>query len=81
MPADPVVNTAAVRSPLGRFLGELATLLAHVLGAHVICSAHERGSLSSDRVDVAVGIESISNAVQYNPTDHRTTRSDNEIVH
>ena len=34
--ADPIVIVAAVRTPLGRFLGELGGLSAPALGAHVI---------------------------------------------
>jgi acetyl-CoA C-acetyltransferase len=47
--SDPVVIVAAVRSPLGRFLGDLAPLPAHALGAHVIRSALDRAGLSPDR--------------------------------
>lgn len=37
---DPVVIASAVRTPLGRFLGDLAPLPGHALGAHVIRAAH-----------------------------------------
>lgn len=47
--SDPVVIVSAVRSPLGRFLGDLAPLPAHTLGAHVIRSALDRAGLSPDR--------------------------------
>jgi acetyl-CoA C-acetyltransferase len=51
MPAyDPVVIVAAARTPLGRFLGDLAPVAAPALGAHVIRAALERASLAPDRV-------------------------------
>ena len=49
--ADPIVIVSAVRTPLGRFLGELTPLAAPTLGAHVIKAALERASLSGDRID------------------------------
>lgn len=49
--SDPVVIVSAVRSPLGRFLGDLAPLPAHALGAHVIRSALDRAGLSPHRPD------------------------------
>ena len=48
---DPVVIVAAVRTPLGRFLGELAPLPAAQLGAHAIRHALERAGVAADRVD------------------------------
>ncbi|MFG1399494.1 acetyl-CoA C-acyltransferase [Roseixanthobacter pseudopolyaromaticivorans] len=53
MPAltDPIVIVAAVRTPLGRFLGALAPAQAPQLGAHVIRAALERSGLSADRID------------------------------
>ena len=52
MPAiDPVVIVSATRTPLGRFQGELSSLQAPELGAHVIRAALERAGLSADRVD------------------------------
>jgi len=47
---DPVVIVAAARTPLGRFLGDLAPIMAPALGAHVIRAALERASLAPDRV-------------------------------
>src|SRR6201995_4690156 len=52
--ADPIVIVAAVRTPLGRFLGELGGLSAPALGAHVIRSALERAKLAPERVDEAL---------------------------
>lgn len=49
--SDPVVIVAAARTPLGRFLGDLAPLSAHALGSHVIKSTLERAGLSPDRID------------------------------
>ncbi len=48
---DPVVIASAVRTPLGRFLGDLSPLSAHALGAHVIRAALERAQLGGDRID------------------------------
>jgi acetyl-CoA C-acetyltransferase len=49
--SDPVVIVAAVRTPLGRFQGDLSPLTAPALGAHVIRAALERAQLAPDRVD------------------------------
>jgi acetyl-CoA C-acetyltransferase len=49
--SDPIVIAAAVRTPLGRFQGDLASVTAPGLGAHVIRAALERAALSPDRVD------------------------------
>ncbi|MGO4436275.1 acetyl-CoA C-acyltransferase [Rhizobium sp. RAF56] len=49
--SDPVVIVAAARTPLGRFQGELSSLAAPELGAHVIRGALERARLSPERVD------------------------------
>lgn len=49
--SDPIVIVSAVRSPLGRFLGDLAPLQASELGAHVIRSALERANLAADMVE------------------------------
>src|SRR5688572_12844667 len=49
--SDPVVIVSAVRTPLGRFLGDLSPVSAPTLGAHVIRAALERANLSPDRVD------------------------------
>ena len=51
MPADPVVIVAAARTPLGRFQGDLASVQAPALGAHVIRAAIERAGLPPERVD------------------------------
>jgi acetyl-CoA C-acetyltransferase len=48
---DPVVILSAARTPLGRFMGELSSVKAHTLGAHVIKAALERASLSPDKID------------------------------
>ena len=49
--SDPVVIVSAVRTPLGRFQGELSPLAAPQLGAHVIRAALDRAGLAPDRVD------------------------------
>jgi acetyl-CoA C-acetyltransferase len=49
--ADPIVIVAAARTPLGRFLGDLAPVAATALGSQVIRAALERAKLSPDRVD------------------------------
>ena len=49
--SDPIVIAAAVRTPLGRFQGDLAPVTAPGLGAHVIRAALERAALSPERVD------------------------------
>lgn len=49
--SDPVVIVSAVRTPLGRFQGELSSFSAHNLGSHAIGAALERAKLSPDRVD------------------------------
>ena len=51
---DPIVIVSAVRTPLGRFLGDLAGLSAPKLGAHVIKAALERAKLPAARVDEAL---------------------------
>lgn len=51
MDRDPVVIVSAVRTPLGRFLGDLAPVTAPQLGAHAIGAALERAQLSPERVD------------------------------
>ncbi len=48
---DPVAILSAVRTPLGRFLGDLSPLPAPVLGAHVIKTALERATLAPERID------------------------------
>ncbi len=49
--SDPVVIASAVRTPLGRFQGELAPLSASALGAHAIRAALEGAGLKPDRID------------------------------
>jgi acetyl-CoA C-acetyltransferase len=49
--SDPVVIVSAVRTPLGRFQGELSPFSAHTLGSHVIGAALERAKLSPERID------------------------------
>ncbi len=49
--SDPVVIVAAVRTPLGRFQGELAGVTASTLGAHAIHAALDRAALDPGRVD------------------------------
>jgi acetyl-CoA C-acetyltransferase len=49
--SDPVVIVSAVRTPLGRFMGELSPFSAHQLGSHVISAALQRAKLSPDRID------------------------------
>lgn len=49
--SDPVVIVSAVRTPLGRFQGDLSSFSAHNLGSHAIGAALERAKLSPDRID------------------------------
>jgi len=49
--SDPVVILSAARTPLGRFMGDLAPLSAHKLGSHVIGAALERAKLAPERID------------------------------
>ena len=49
--SDPIVIVAAARTPLGRFQGDLAPVMAPALGAHVMRAALERARLPADRVD------------------------------
>ncbi len=51
MSRDPIVIVSAVRTPLGRFLGDLAPLQASDLGAHAIRSAVERAKIAPEKVD------------------------------
>jgi len=48
---DPIVISAAVRTPLGRFNGDLAGLAAHQLGSAAIRAALERASVGEDSID------------------------------
>ncbi len=52
--ADPVVIVSAARSPLGRFMGDLSSLPAPALGAHVIRAALEWATLAPERIDEAL---------------------------
>jgi acetyl-CoA C-acetyltransferase len=49
--SDPVVIAASVRTPLGRFQGELSPIAAPRLGSTVIKTAVERAGLAPERVD------------------------------
>jgi acetyl-CoA C-acetyltransferase len=51
MAEDPIVIVSAVRTPLGRFLGDLAPIQAPQLGAHVIRAAIGRAGLPAERID------------------------------
>ncbi|HML28525.1 MAG TPA: acetyl-CoA C-acyltransferase [Hyphomicrobium sp.] len=51
MTQDPIVIVSAVRTPLGRFLGDLAPLQASELGAHAIRAALDRAKLAPEKVD------------------------------
>ena len=48
---DPIVIASAVRTPLGRFQGELASLSASQLGAHAIKAAMETAGLAAEKTD------------------------------
>ena len=49
--SDPVVIAASVRTPLGRFQGELSPIAAPRLGSSVIRTAVERAGLAPERID------------------------------
>ena len=51
---DPIVIAAAVRTPLGRFLGELAPLATPALGASVLTAALQRAGLTAERVSETI---------------------------
>jgi acetyl-CoA C-acetyltransferase len=51
MVQDPVVILSALRTPLGRFNGELSPLAAPQLGAHVIGAALQAAAVAPDQVD------------------------------
>jgi acetyl-CoA C-acetyltransferase len=48
---DPVVIVSAVRTPLGRFQGELSSFSAHQLGSHAITAALKRSKVNANEVD------------------------------
>jgi acetyl-CoA C-acetyltransferase len=52
--ADPVVIVSAVRTPLGRFQGDLSSLAAPALGAIAVREAVARATLAPERVDEAL---------------------------
>ena len=52
--ADPIVIVSAVRTPLGRFQGDLSPFPAHTLGAHAIKAALHHAKLAPERVDEAL---------------------------
>lgn len=49
--SDPIVIVSAVRTPLGRFQGDIASLPASKLGAHAIRAAVERAGIAAEKVD------------------------------
>ena len=49
--SDPIVIAASVRTPLGRFQGELAPIAAPRLGSTVIKAAVERAGIEPERID------------------------------
>ncbi|MGE3229799.1 MAG: acetyl-CoA C-acyltransferase [Hyphomicrobium sp.] len=49
--SDPIVIASAVRTPLGRFQGGLASLTASALGARAVGAALESAGLAPDKVD------------------------------
>ena len=49
--SDPVVIVSAVRTPLGRFQGELSSFSGHNLGSHAIGAALERAKLSPEQIE------------------------------
>lgn len=49
--SDPVVIVSAVRTPLGRFLGDLSPVEAPALGAQAIKAALERATLAPEQID------------------------------
>jgi acetyl-CoA C-acetyltransferase len=48
---EPIVILSAARTPLGRFQGDLGSVAAPELGAHVIRAALDRAQVSGDRVN------------------------------
>ena len=51
---DPIVIASAVRTPLGRFLGELAPLATPELGASALTAALRRAGLGAERVSETI---------------------------
>ena len=51
---DPIVITAAMRTPLGGFQGALSALTAAELGTTAIKAALERSSIKADAIDEVV---------------------------
>ncbi len=49
--SDPVVIVSAVRTPLGRFQGDLSSFSGHNLGSHAIGAALERAKLAPEQID------------------------------
>src|SRR6516225_6802833 len=49
--SDPIVIAASVRTPLGRFQGELSPIVAPRLGSTVIKAAVERAGLAPEKID------------------------------
>ncbi|HYD06711.1 MAG TPA: acetyl-CoA C-acetyltransferase, partial [Reyranella sp.] len=49
--SDPVVIVSAVRTPLGRFQGELSPVSGNALGAHAIKAALDRAGLTAGKID------------------------------
>jgi acetyl-CoA C-acetyltransferase len=54
MASDPIVIAGAVRTPMGRFMGDLAGIPTPRLGAAAIAGALERSGLPADAVDEVV---------------------------
>ena len=54
--SDPVVIVSAVRTPLGRFMGELSPFSAHKLGSHVIGAALEAKAAGVGHRSIATGL-------------------------
>jgi acetyl-CoA C-acetyltransferase len=50
-PSDPIVIVSAVRTPLGRFQGELSPLQASELGARAIRAAVDRAIVAPEKID------------------------------
>jgi len=51
---DPVVIASAARTPIGGFMGELASLTAPQLGGHAISSAISRAGLAMEAIDEVI---------------------------